>query len=258
MGSRCGGDGNVNGGRLRFAGGGRLYRQHVDGRCLRRTAGQRSPPPPMHAAAGLGPPSTWPFGGDSIPVANGAGGYLVPTVAAPHALDPNTLHAYQLSSSGYVCALQSRDPAVYTAANNTFLVADAVLGQWGMDGGVPELQDVAVCNSTCWGNATCVAWDMVKVTRTSGKVVPLCTLYSSAVWSCGGDPNQWAGVKAPLPDAANITQQWVLPLSWVGRTVSTTLITPDGAVPGQPAITIAGRNLTLSLHPGRPVRLTVS
>lgn len=205
-----------------------------------------------------GPPSTWPFGGDVISIANGVGGYLVPTVVAAGALDPHTLHAYQLSTAMINCALQSSDPNVFTGCNNTFLAAGTVLGQWNMDGGVPELVDVAFCNATCWGNSSCVAWDMIKVTRTSGKVVPLCTLYSSAVTQCGADTNQWAGVKAPLPGGAGVTQQWTLPLSWVGRNVTYALVTPDGVLPGQPTVLVSGRNLTVVLPPGRPVRLSVA
>jgi hypothetical protein len=39
-----------------------------------------------------------------------------------------------------------------------------------MDSDGPEVAVVPACNATCWRNATCVAWDLAKVTRTSGSV----------------------------------------------------------------------------------------
>jgi hypothetical protein len=48
-----------------------------------------------------------------------------------------------------------------------------IAGQWNMTGDAQGAANAAVCNATCWGNATCVAWGLAKVTRTSAKSVPL-------------------------------------------------------------------------------------
>ena len=102
---------------------------------------------------------------------------------------------------------------------------------------------------------------MIKVTPTSGKLKPLCSLYATAR-GCEGDGNQWAGVKAPLPVPApedTVTQTWRLPLSWVGATVSAVSLTPSGPMPGTPAVLVSGRNLTLvGVQPGFAVRLTAA
>ena len=97
---------------------------------------------------------------------------------------------------------------------------------------------MAQCNATCWANATCAAWDLIKVTPSSGKTVPWCGLYSHPA-GCADDPNQWAGAKAPLPQPPlpeGGNQTWVLPLSWVGSIVTATTITPSGPVPGTPQV----------------------
>jgi hypothetical protein len=53
-----------------------------------------------------------------------------------------------------------------------------------------------------------------------------------------------------------IHQQWLLPLAWVGRSVTATTITPTGVVAG-PVVQVAGGTLALDVVPGRPVVLRV-
>jgi hypothetical protein len=76
---------------------------------------------------------------------------------------------------------------------------------------------------------------------------------------CRADPNQFAGARVPLPlppapDAT--TQSWTLPLSWAGRALSATSLTPAGPQPGLVTVLVQGRNLTLvGMTPGWPVRI---
>ena len=65
------------------------------------------------------------------------------------------------------------------------------------------------------------------------------------------------GTLAPQPcvSLGPVTRSWILPLSWAGQNVSAATITPTGVTPNTPRLDIAGRNLTLDLTPGRPVRL---
>lgn len=79
---------SADGGPLRFTGGGAIRPEHT--RAGGGVAALRS---------GIPQPSTWPYGGDAIPIVDGRGGYLLPLVLADGAtLDPGTLHAYQLSA----------------------------------------------------------------------------------------------------------------------------------------------------------------
>lgn len=239
----------ASGDTMTFAQGGVIHRNHtalaVDAKLAWRH--------PDAAGVTVWPPSTWLYGGDIIPVSDGLGGMFLPWVQSKGVLDPWRAHIYQKSTSINGCPLIG--PA-FTAANNT-VITGLPMASWNMNGSVSEDVNVAVCNATCWGNATCAGWDLIKVTNTSGKTVPLCTLYS-IILSCGSDPNQWAGAKAPVVPA-NVTQRWTLPLSWTTaqppRTIVADLITPSGVQPATPPLTISGRNLTLQVPPGRPIRL---
>lgn len=253
-------DGGSSGmeGHLRFRSGGRIAVAHTYG-----ADGMRA----HLASAGVSQPSSWPYGGDVIPIVDGAGGALLPLVMPDGAtLHPSILHAYQASNGvgpdDPNCALFQSSPALYTAANNTRFDNWAnPAWSFEMDPSLPELQVVAQCNATCWANATCAGWDMIKVTPNSGKLKPVCEVYA-APSGCGADPNQWAGVKAPLPvptPGAGVNQVWTLPLSWVGGTVNATTLTPTGPVTGQPTVQVTGRKLQLlGVQPGYPVRLTLS
>jgi hypothetical protein len=250
----------------RSAGGGEIRREH--------TLGPNRKRPAIAKPGDVPAPSKWPYGGDTIPIVDGFGGYLVPLLLDDGAtLDPNTLHAYQVSNGvpppDPSCALF--ETAGYLGANNTALsnygspdynfnlnlpeneVRAAERGGGGGGGGLlglvadsllcapTLLQAVAQCNATCWANASCAAWDLIKVTPSSGKTQPWCGIYSHPV-GCVSDPNQWAGAKAPLPfpkpnEEGN--QTWMLPLSWVGSTVTATTITPSGPVPGTPQVRAA-------------------
>jgi hypothetical protein len=246
----------------RFARGGAIQQAHA----LRRGMTVRG----MLAAAlrDVPQPSTWPYGGDVITILDGKGGAFLPLVQADGAtLDPDVMHAYQASAGvpppDPGCPLFQAAPDDFLAANNTALGdwASPPYASYELDPAAPELDSVRACNASCWANASCAGWDLIKVTPTSGKTKPLCSLYTDPV-GCEGDPNQWAGVKAPLPippPAAGVKQTWTLPLSWVGATVTAVSLTPQGPVPGVPTVTIDGRNLTLTgVMPAYAVRLTRS
>ena len=67
-------------GYYRFSNGGRVHSSHAHG-----------------TPSALSPPSSWPFGGDVIPVANGVS-VLVPLVTPDGSLHPHVLHAYTWSA----------------------------------------------------------------------------------------------------------------------------------------------------------------
>ena len=242
----------------RFLGGGRVLKAHANRVAAASASG----------GSGLGPPSTWPYGGDVIPVARGDG-VFVPLVLPDGTLDPNTAHAYAASSSpappplNKSCALFSSDPSVFSFADNV------CVGDWAestaefeLDPSIPEHEAALQCKAACDGNGTaCDGFDMIKVTATSGKTKPLCQLYRSPV-GCGNDDNQVSGVKAPLPlpppspDGA-LNQTWTLPLAWVGRSLAASTVSPDGVSPAR--FTLDGRVLTvIGMTPGVPVRFVAS
>jgi hypothetical protein len=150
----------------RFRGGGRVHRWHVG---LSAHAADAD----ADAAAAAAPPgnvprpSTWPFGGDDIPIVKLFGRVLMPLVLPDGAtLAPNVLHAYVMSSKD-----ASRDNKA--------------------------------------------------------------------------------------PDTS--TQTWTLPLSWVGKEVVATSLTPAGPVAGQVSVHVSGRNMTLvGMTPSWAVRLEVA
>lgn len=224
---------------FRFRGGGVVQEAHARGRVWE-----------------LSPPSSWPYGGDSIPIVSGTS-VLVPLVMPNGQLSSDTLHSYQWSATpgpDSNCPLYGPG---YTGADNTCLSnwASPPLASFNLSASLPEMQAVAACNASCWGNSSCGAWDMIKVTPFSGKSKPLCLLFASAT-GCGSDPNQWAGVKAPLPIPSSNNITWTLPLSWVGHPVSSVTLTPSGPLPSQ-GVVIQGRQMTLvDITPGWPVRIT--
>lgn len=258
----------------RFMRGGRMHTAHTRMHLTTPTPLQlpQSTAPDLGSSSGDIPqPSTWPYGGDVIPILQSSGAALLPLVMADGStLDPDVLHAYQQATSPLPdasCPLYSQNSSVFVAADNTALSnwngvgPDAPYDQFELDPSLPLPTVIATCNGTCWGNASCVAWDLIKVTGNSGRTKPLCMLFAVAT-GCDADPNQVAGVKVPLPVPplpAGVNQTWTLPLSWVGSTVTAVTISPQGEVPGKPDVIIAGRNLTLAgVVPGLPVRLTRS
>ena len=239
----------------RFRGGGRVHAAHT-----------RPPSSSGAPLADVPQPSSWPFGGDVIPIVNGRGGALLPLVQADGAsLAPYTLHAYQKSQGGGgapdpTCPLFLPGAATQ-GADNTAVGDYGAAALWTeLDPTLPLLTVVSQCNASCWQNATCGAWDLIKVTPTSGKTKPTCGLYAlGAAIGCQRDSNQWAGAKAPLPmpaPGAPIQQLWKLPLSWVGKAVSAVSLTPQGEAPA--GVSVSGRDLHVNCTPSFPVRLTAS
>lgn len=240
----------------RFAGGGQVMAAHV----LSLSGGAAAVARSRAGAPMIGPPSTWPFGGDSIPVSTGLS-VLVPLVLPNGTLAPDTLHAYVASGTAPPDPNCPLFQTAYLGANNTAVGnwASPPLASFELDPSVPEVEAVAACNASCWGNTTCGAWDLIKVTPFSGKVKPLCMLFSEAV-GCSEDPNQWAGSKnqVPYPTTGTVNSTWTLPLSWVGLSLHTTTLTPEGPQEGVPAVVVTGRSFTLvDVSPGLPVRITV-
>jgi hypothetical protein len=233
----------------RFRGGGRVHASHTRAGVLSR----------------LPQPSSWPFGGDVIPIVNGKGGALLPLVeAGGDTLAPWTLHAYQRSMGAVpdpTCPLFVLGEATMGADNTAVGNWDAAAVWWTeLDPSLPIQAVVAQCNASCWQNASCGAWDLIKVTPSSGKTKPTCGLFAlGAAAGCMRDPNQFSGAKAPLPvppPHQPVEQQWVLPLSWVGRALGAVSLTPDGEI-----ITEAiaqGRQLRVNVTPGYAVRLTAN
>jgi hypothetical protein len=236
----------------RFRGGGRVHASHT------RSA--------LSVQSGRVPtPSTWPFGGDSIPIVDGKGGALLPLVSTHgDTLSPWLLHAYQHSSGSPpydpTCPLFLPGSAEI-GADNTSVGDYASAAFWTeLDPTLPLLTVVAQCNASCWANASCGAWDLIKVTPSSGKTKPTCGQFAvGAAVGCARDTNQWAGAKAPLPlpPAQQVIQQaWTLPLSWVGRAVAAVSLTPQGEAPT--GVLVNGRDLMVNVTPGFAVRLTAA
>jgi hypothetical protein len=53
---------------------------------------------------------------------------------------------------------------------------------------------------------------------------------------------------------AAVMQTWTAPACWAGKTLTATTIGPEGLTPG-PKLNQTGGQLTLSVQPGRPVRI---
>jgi hypothetical protein len=239
-----------------FSGGGRVHSSHT-----RPAAGAAA----ALRARAVPHPSTWPFGGDAIPIVNSHGGALLPRVAPDGAtLAPYTLHAYQASAG----AGPPPDPACALFTPRATLGADdTAVGNYGAadswteyEATLPTPAAAARCNASCWAAPNCSAWDLIKVTPASGRTRPTCGLFTAtAPAGCSSDPNQYAGARAPLPlppapDAT--TQSWTLPLSWAGRALTATSLTPAGPQPGLVGVLVQGRNLTLvGMTPGWAVRI---
>jgi len=220
------------------------------------------------SAADVPHPSSWPFGGDAISIVSSSGGVLLPLVIAGgggDALAPDVLHAFQRATGGDApwdpaCALFT--PRAAAGADDTAVGDYGGAGAW-TDLDLPNDAAARACNASCWASAACAAWDLIKVTPSSGKARPACGLFAAgAAAGCRSDPNQWAGAKVPLPfpppGGGGVTQAWTLPLSWVGRSVRATQLTPAGEVTGGVNVTVDGRNLTIAgVTPGWAVRLEV-
>jgi hypothetical protein len=234
----------------RFRGGGRVHASHT-----RAAGGGALPRVPQ--------PSTWPFGGDSIPIVDGKGGALLPLVNADgEGLAPWVLHAYQRSAGA------APDPTcpLYVPGEATAGADNTAVGDYGdaavwteLDPALPAAAAAAACNASCWANASCGAWDLIKVTPSSGRTKPTCGQFApGAAVGCSRDANQWAGAKGPLPmpaPHAPVAQAWTLPLSWVGREVRAVTLTPQGEAPAQAFVN--GRSLSVNCTPALAVRLTV-
>jgi hypothetical protein len=237
----------------RFSGGGRVHESHT--RPLSRAAPQKKVSEQ---------PSSWPFGGDTIPIVNGKGGVLLPLVEDDgDSLAPWVLHAYQHSAGGGEdpsCPLFLQGAAEAGADDTAVGNYEAAFSWSELDPSLPLLTVVSQCNASCWANATCGAWDLIKVTPSSGKTKPTCGLYALGVAAgCSRDSNQWAGSKQPLPLPAPrqpVMQEWTLPLSWVGHTVEAISLTPAGEEPGW--VSVTGRQLKVNVTPSFPIRITAS
>ena len=179
------------------------------------------------------------------------------------ALVPGVLHAFQRADGNApwdpACALFSA--AGVAGADDTAVGDYSAATSW-VDFDLPNDAAARACNASCWGSASCAAWDLIKVTPSSGKTRPTCGVFAAgAAVGCRADPNQAAGAKAPLPvppPGGAVTQKWTLPLSWVGRAVRATVLAPTGEVPGGANVSVVARNLTRSgVVPGWAVRLEV-
>lgn len=226
----------------RFTGGGRVHRSHTG-----VGAAQRWGTVPH--------PSTWPYGGDAIPIVDGHGGVLLPRVTPNgEALEQGVLYAYQSSAGANppydpTCALFT--PAGFAGTDNTAVGNYAAADAWTeFDAALPALVAAQRCNASCWATPACTAWDLIKVTSSSGKSKPTCGLFTATTpVGCRDDPNQFAGAREPLPvppEPDATTQHWTLPLAWVGKDLRTTVLSPEGPVDGLVQATVVGRNLTLS------------
>jgi len=216
----------------------------------------------------LGPPSSWPYGGDVIPVAR-ANSVFVPLVLLDGTLSLNTAHVYLASNApspspvNKSCALYSQDPSVYKLAENVAFTDwnEDFLAQFELDPSLPEPIAAQQCKAACDGNTTCQGFDMIKVTPFSGKTKPLCTLFSHPI-GCEEDDNQVSGVKAPLPiptpSPSGINLTWTLPLSWMGKALTATNVNPTGNnTPAQ--FDLQGRMLTvIDVMPGQAVRFVAA
>jgi hypothetical protein len=237
-------------GYLLFDNGGAIYKRHIV--TLRKKD-----------ATGGGGPSTWPFGGDAIAVVDDASGVLVPTVLeGGDAFAPFVLHAF-VSAGGS----PPPDPACpfFVAGENT-LADNYAFDDWNegdvifnLNNSISLPQQMAACAAACAANATsCRGWNLIKTTGNSGHDVPQCSLFENPA-GCHYDANQAGGTKAPLPvpaPPAPTLANWTLPLSWVGKTVTATVLTDAGEQPG--VVSVAGRAMQVHLQPGFPVRLVAA
>jgi hypothetical protein len=244
----------------RFRRGGRIQHRHVD------QHKRRAAPAPL--ADSYGPPSTWPFGGDDIPVARDGAVFLPLVQPDDGQLAPFVAHVYVASSQqprpvNASCPLFSSDPAEYQMSNNTcFANWNVPIAEFDLDPSVPELEAVKQCRAACDANATCDGFDLIKVTPFSGHTKPHCMLYSQPD-GCEADDNQWAGVKSPLPapspSGPGVDTAWTLPLSWAGKTLRAFTATDAGPVEGLSPVVVNGRDLAVkNITPGVAVRLEAS
>lgn len=155
----AGSDGVVGGeGRHRFIGGGVLQRSHAAWRAPMPGAAARASVP-----VSLGPPSMWPYGGDSIPVAYD-GRVFVPLVLPDGSVSQTTVHTFVAGAPPDVsCPLFTATG--HLGADNTALGnwASPPLASFELPASTPVVDAARACNSSCWANATCAGWDLIKV-----------------------------------------------------------------------------------------------
>ena len=236
---------------MRFARGGNIALPDA----LRLEAGVGKP-----SRVAPGAPSTWPFGGDVIPITNGAGAVFMPRVVGKGVLDPDRAYVYLKSTAAVTpptpCVLTNSSSDAWLGANNTFLGGVPFGACYELDPRLSEIEFVKSCNASAWANVSAgvMGWDVIKGDHTSGRDVPCCQLLASTS-ACNFDQNQWAGsVSGPVQPASPNDLTWMLPLRWVGRALTAATITPDGVVHG-PALTVKNRTLSLVATPGWPVRI---
>jgi hypothetical protein len=256
---------------LLFDNGGVIFQRHVPvlNEKRRGTAGRSGGSSSGGGSGGAGgaggaalPPSTWPFGGDSIPVVDDASGVLLPTVLeGGDAFAPFVLHAFVSAGDS-----PPPDPTCpFFVAGENSVADDFAFSNWNegdvifdLNNSITVPQQIAACCAACDANVTCAGFNLVKVTGGSGHDVPQCSLFAAPV-GCHADPNQAGGTKAPLPVPAPgtaVVANWTLPLSWAGKTVTAVQLTDAGERPG--AVTVAGRAMQVVVQPGFPVRLTAA
>ena len=236
---------------LLFDNGGKIYKRHIAVLNMNKE----------NEVVTGGAPSTWPFGGDDIPIIDDDNGFLLPLVTeSGNAFDNNTLHAFVSAAGNF-----PPDPSCpfFVAGLNDAQDNYAFLNWNGGDiifnlnNSISLPEQIAVCNASCWSNTSCGGWNLIKVTGGSGHTVPQCSLFYQPS-GCNYDANQAGGTKVPLPlppPPSSRTVNWTLPLSWVGQSVTATAITAEG--PKESSVTIQGREMSVQVTPGIAVRLTV-
>jgi hypothetical protein len=249
---------------LLFDNGGVIFQRHVPVLNAKRrdSAGQSGGGVGGGISEAALPPSTWPFGGDSIPVVDDASGVLLPTVLeGGDAFAPFVLHAFVSAGDS-----PPPDPTCpFFVAGENAVADNFAFTNWNegdvvfsLNNSITLPQQIAACSAACAANTTCLGFNLIKVTGGSGHDVPQCSLFAAPV-GCHPDPNQAGGTKVPLPVPApgnSVVANWTLPLSWAGKTVSAVQLTDAGERPG--AVTVAGRAMQVVVQPGFPVRLTAA
>ena len=246
---------------LFFDNGGKIYKRHIVILAKKSKNMQKSSIANDINVGVTSPSSTWPFGGDDIPIIDDVNGYLLPLITeSGDAFDENTLHAFVSAKGNF-----PPDPSCpffvpgLNVAEDNYAFSNWNQGDliFNLNNSISLSEQIAVCNATCWSNSTCEGWNLVKVTQGSGHAVPQCSLFSHPS-GCNYDANQAGGTKLPLPlpsPSPSLTVNWTLPMSWIGKTVSATAITAVG--PQEASVTVQGRVMAVQITPGIAVRLSV-